>query len=498
MTEKEIIQEDKRSGYLNAFKTTALFGGVQFVTILLGIAKSKFVALWLGSAGYGIMSLFNSAIDLISYISNLGLQSSAVRDIANAQGKNNLLLVSQIVKAINRLVLYTGLLGAFITIAFAPWLSEWFFNSGIYTLSFVLLSSVVFLRGVYSANYSILQGTRNLTYLARANVSGAIIGFLCSLPMFYFFRQNGIVPAMILSTLSTFVVSYFFVRKVKLFNVKQTHKETFTLGYSTLKLGIMMSLGGISTSLMQFLIKTVLIRYGDLNEVGLYEAGWVLNETYLGLVFSAMTQDYFPRLSHDINNRLKTKSILNKQIEITLLILSPLIISMVVFLPFVIKLFYSDEFIGSVSMTKWMLIGSLIKGGSWGLSYLFLAKSDGKLYLLLEFGIKVINFPIYVLFYFWFGIVGLGYGFVFGYILYFILVSIVAWKKYRISYEFEFWKLIAVFLSSILLYPLIQTFWMTNYFIGVIFIVLISAYSLYELNKRINIRSIFDNIIQRK
>ena len=53
---------NERKGYRTAFKATSLFGGVQVVTILIGILKSKLVAVWLGVTGFGIMGLFNSSM----------------------------------------------------------------------------------------------------------------------------------------------------------------------------------------------------------------------------------------------------------------------------------------------------------------------------------------------------------------------------------------------------------------------------------------------------
>lgn len=493
MGEANASEKENKQGYKVAFNATVLFGGVQIVTIILGILKSKVVALWLGAAGYGILSIFNSTTSLISYITNLGLQSSAVRDIANAHGKNDIRLVSGIIKAINRLVLITGLGGALTTIVLSPWLSEWLFNSNSYTISFVLLSSVVLLTGIYTGNYATLQGTRSLKLLANANIFGAIAGFLCSLPMFYFFREEGIVWAIILSAISTTIISLLYFKKVNLVHINQTYKETFKIGLSTLKLGIMMSLSGIASSLIQFGLKAFIAKTGTLNEVGLYEAGWVINASYLGLVFTAMSRDFFPRLSQNVNDHKIVKSILNQQIEITLLILAPMIIAMVVFLPFIIQLFYSSEFLGTVAMTKWILIGSLIKAGSWGISYIFLAKGDGKQYLINELGISVFFFPLYLIFYNLFGLVGIGYAFTIGYIIYFILVLFVAWEKYKIGYSYHFWKIMFIFSTALLLFPLVEILWATNYFIGFAFVIAVSTYSIYELNKRIDIKALLTN-----
>ena len=85
------INQSEKKGYQTTFKATSLFGGVQVVTILIGIFKSKLVAVWLGTTGFGIMGLFNTSISLISSITNLGLQSSAVREIATVSAENDIL-----------------------------------------------------------------------------------------------------------------------------------------------------------------------------------------------------------------------------------------------------------------------------------------------------------------------------------------------------------------------------------------------------------------------
>jgi O-antigen/teichoic acid export membrane protein len=363
-------KDASNNGYRTAFKATSLFGGVQVFTILIGIAKSKLVAVWLGTAGYGVMSLFNAGVSLISSLTNLGLQSSAVRDIAAANGENNQTKLAQIVKAVDRWVIATGLLGALLTIALSPWLSAWLFESNKYTMPFVLLSSVVFLNGLYNQHYAILQGTRRLKWMATANIFGAVAGFVCSIPFFYFFRESGIVWALVLTAVSTTIISFLYAQKVKIIRVDQSYRETLKVGINSVKLGIMMSVTVIAVYLVEFILKAYITNSGGIQNVGLYQAGWSLNAQYLGLVFAAMAKDYFPRLSEGADNNAVVAAKMNQQAEITVLILAPMIVVMIVFLSFIIQLLYSGEFVEIVPMTKWLLFGSLIKSGSWAISYI--------------------------------------------------------------------------------------------------------------------------------
>lgn len=481
------MAEFNQQGYKTAFKATSLFGGVQFICIIIKILQSKLIAVWLGSVGFGIMSLFNATTSLIASLANLGLQSSAVRDIAAADKEQDIHLVSQIVKAINRWVVGTGLLGALITIALSPWLSRWVFDCDTYTLAFVFLSSVVLLTGIYNEYYAIMQGTRHLKLLAKANIFSALAGFVCSVPMYYFFREAGIVWALILTAISTTFISFLYVRKIKLVTVRQSYKESYRLGLNTVKLGIMMSLSSISALLVQFIVKTFITHQSGLSEAGFYQAALAINDNYLGLVFIAMAKDYFPRLSQSKDNNQLVKAQVNEQAEIALLILSPMIIGMIVFLPFVIELLYSSEFLPLITMTKWLLVGAFVKAASWAISFIFLAKGDGKTYLFNELGVKCITLPSYLLGYYFFQLNGTGYAYLLNYAVYFLWLAIVAYRKYKVSYNREFWKILLISLLFTIFYSTTESLYnpTTRYVIGILMILIISAFSFIELKRRL-------------
>ena len=77
------MQETHKS-YRSLIKSTSIFGGVQFFKIIIAIVKSKIIALLLGPTGLGVLGLFNTTIGLITSITNFGLSTSAVKDIAAA------------------------------------------------------------------------------------------------------------------------------------------------------------------------------------------------------------------------------------------------------------------------------------------------------------------------------------------------------------------------------------------------------------------------------
>ena len=482
------MTEQFNNGYKKAVTATGVFGGVQGIVIIFGIIRSKLVAIWLGVSGFGVYGVFNVTINLIFSISNIGLQSSAVRDIAAAQAVGDALKLAQTVKAIKRWVVVTGLFGTILTICLAPLFSNWFFSSDKYVVHFIFLSIIIFFSATLNANHSIIQGCRQVKKLALSTVYGAFAGFCSSIPILYFFREQGIVLALIMSALSTTIVSTYFVKSLNIEAVGQSIFESYHIGLATAKLGIMMALSNISVFLVQFIVKAIITKQGGLEDVGLYEAGWILNAQYLGIIFTAMTKDYYPRLSQVCQDNKKVTAIVNEQAEIALLIMGPMIIALLLFLKPVIELIYSHEFIGIVEMTKWLLIGSLIKAGSWAISYVFLAKGNGKIFLFNELGINVITIPITILCYYVHGLEGIGYAFIINYLIYFILVSLVAYFHYSFSYGWMFWKELSVAIVLCSLLIIIMSIWPNEKYLYALPILVISMiYTFVELDKRIEL-----------
>lgn len=489
-----------QSGYRTAFKATSLLGGVQIIMILINVLKFKAVAVMLGPVGFGVISLFNSVISLITSTTGLGLSNSTVRDIANINSEKDSIKTAQSVKAIKRWILFTGVFGGSITIFLAPLLSNWTFNNDEYVVSFILLSIVVLFLTLNKGFLALLQGFRRLNDLAMANIIGALIGLIVSLPIFYFFRTQGIVPSLIISTFCAFLVSSYYTKSLKIVRCKQSIKETYVIGLGTVKLGVMMALSSISVYLIEIVVKSYITHYGGIQDVGLYQAGWSLNSSYLGMVLTAMSTDYFPRLSEYANDNIKIKKNVNEQAEIALLILAPLIIIMLVFLPVLVNLFYTNEFCSIIPMTRWLFLGSLLKVGSWAVSYIFLAKGDGKLFLMNELGVKLFNLPLYLLGYYFLGLEGIGLAFVANYLVYFILVSLVAWKNYKFTYSIVFWKLLITLLLLILLYIVVNLIFNTtlvSVISSIISIFVVLFFSYRELDKRLDIKQIFATIRKR-
>src|SRR6478672_6250576 len=68
--------------YGQILKSSALIGGSSAMNIVLGILRTKAMAVLLGPAGMGLMGLYGSIADLARTIAGMGINTSGVRQIA--------------------------------------------------------------------------------------------------------------------------------------------------------------------------------------------------------------------------------------------------------------------------------------------------------------------------------------------------------------------------------------------------------------------------------
>lgn len=492
------MPEDK-SSYKQMMKATSLFGGVQIFNIIISIIRSKFVAVLLGPAGMGISGLLTSTTGLISGLTNFGLGTSAVKDVAEANATGDENRIATIAVVLRRWVWITGLLGTIITIVFSPWLSQLTFGNKQYTIAFVWLSITLLFQQLSSGQLVLLQGMRKLQYLAKANMTGNVIGLIISLPLYYFFKLDGIIPAIILSSLTAMALSWYFSGKVQIQPVKVSRNQTLYKGKGMIKLGFMLSLSGLISVGVGYLVRIYISNTGGVNEVGLYNAGFAIINTYVGLVFTAMATDYYPRLAAVSQNNLQAKQLINQQSEIAIIILAPILIVFIIFIHWVVILLYSFKFLSINAMIHWAALGMFFKAVSWSIAFIFVAKGESKLFFLNEL---LANF--YLLFFslvgykIW-GLNGLGISFLLTYVIYLIQVFFIAKKKYHFSFNKESLKLFTIqFILALLCFFIVRIF--NGFYVYLIGTGLISFslwYSFKELDKRIGIMNIIKNYARK-
>lgn len=480
---------EEQSSYRQIMKATSIFGGVQIYNIVISVIRSKFIAILLGPAGMGISGLLTSTTGLIANFTNLGLSTSAVKNVAAANGTGNSKRVSTVVSVLRRLVWVTGIFGTIFTLIFAPWLSELTFGNKDHTLAFRLISITLLVIQINAGQLVVLQGMRKLKFLAKANIAGNTVALITGVPLYYVWGVGGIVPAIIISSFMTLFFSWYFSSKVKIKTMKVEKSVLLSEGGDMIRMGFFLSLSSLIATSLIYVIRIFISHKGGVADVGFYNAGVAIINSYVGLVFTAMSTDYFPRLSGIVNDPEKTRSMINQQAEVALLILAPILTVFLIFIKFIVILLYSNKFLPVVDLIQWAALGTFLKAASWPLAYLFIAKGNTRLFFMSEVSTNIYMLALRILGYMWMGMEGLGIAFLISYLTYFIQNFLIIKIKYSFSFYKDFFKIFGIqftlgvlCLASSKIIP--EPY---SYFIGSVFMIISFYYSFTQLNKRMNL-----------
>jgi len=486
---------ENQSSYRQVVKATSVFGGVQVFNILISLVRSKFIAVLLGPTGTGFMGLLNTPIGFIQNLTGMGIGFSAVRDISEANETGDQKRLSKTLLVFRRWTWFTGLLGMLVVLVLAPFLSKFSFGDNSQTIAFILLSATLLLSSLSGGQSAILRGTRRIKDTAKAGIWGSLLGLITSIPLYYFYGINGIVPSLIIASIVGLLLSWYYSRRVKIVPVTVSYKDTINSGKEMISLGFVMTLSSLIGSAVSYLVILFISYFGGADQVGLYTGGWSITNQYVGLLFAAMGADYYPKLAGIHKDNQKVKEAVNQQAEISILIIAPIMLLYLISLPLLIRLLYTTAYLPILQFAQWVAIGMLFKTASWCMGFIFAAKGDKKMFFNVELIANVLLLALYIGGYYFLHLEGLGVAFTILYIIYCSYVYLICRKKYSFNFTRPFINLFFFFLVVTLvaflsIYCIKGTM---GYLFAVLCFLIATIYSFKELDQRIGIKEFIKN-----
>lgn len=491
---------EENSSYKQILKATSIFGGVQIFNIIISVFRAKFIAVIIGPAGMGIFGLLTSTLSLITSLTSFGLSTSSVKDIAFAYERSDNEKVMEVTSILRNLVWYTGALGMILTLLLSPLLSKLTFDTYNYTWSFILLSVTLLLGQLTLGKDAVLQGTRKIKWLAYANMISSALSLIVTFPVYYFYGIKGIVPAIIIASCFTLIITQFYYSRLKFVIPFLKFRETWHKGKDMLKLGFFLSLSGIITTCCTYGVRIFISKFGGFEQLGFYNAGFGIINSYVGIIFTAMATDYYPRLAGSSNDKNKFSSIINEQGNVALIILGPILTGFVIFNNFAITLLYSKEFLPAQAMMQYAIIGVFVKAAAWLLGFLVVAKGETKIFFWSELIANTYHSIFNCIGFYYWGLEGLGISFIAGYSLHLLQMIYISKARYKFFFNNDFIKIFILQLLLALIAFLIMKSITNNilsYSLGSLIIVITSTYSIYELNKILNIKAFILKFIKK-
>ncbi|MCP2499950.1 MAG: O-antigen translocase [Deltaproteobacteria bacterium] len=466
--------------YGQILKSSALIGGSSAVTILFGIIRTKAMAVLLGPAGFGLMSVYGSIADLAQSIAGMGINSSGVRQIAEAVGTGEQERIARTAAVLRWTSVFLGIVGAIFLVLFSAQVSILTFGGNQRSAAVALLSLAVFFRLVSAGQGALIQGMRRISDLARMGILGGLFGTVISIVLVYFLRERGIVPALVGIALAALITSWWYSRKVEIERPSMTLSLVRQEAPGLLKLGFAFMVSGCLMMGAGYAVRTMVLRMVGLEAAGFYSAAWTLGGLYVGFILQAMGADFYPRLTAVARDNAECNRLVNEQAQISLLLAGPGVIATLTFAPVVIALFYSAKFNATVEILRWICLGMTLRVITWPMGFIILAKGASNYLIWTEIAWTVVNVGLSWVCLKSFGLNGVGIAFFGSYVFHGLMIYPIVrrlsgfrWSSANRKTGLLCLTLVAVvFCGFYILSPLFAVG------LGILAVILISAYSI--------------------
>lgn len=475
----------------NLLKNTFILSVVQILNLLIKILQNKIAAIALGTTGMGIVGLFTNSLHFITTGAGMGISQSAVREIAAAEAQGDKNYFNKTYTITNKIVYVTGLIGLTVTLLLSYPLSLYVFGDSGYTSGYIVLSLAVFFNIVSEGRLAILKGKRRFVDLAKCTITGSIVGFFIVVPIYWFLRESGIVWSLLLIATAQFIYVKIYVGRCKYEKLNLSLKETFDGAKQMVSMGISLMIVSFVTIVFNLIVASFIRSGGSLSNVGIYSAGATILTSYFNVLISAMSTDFYPRVSAVYEDNGQLCELVNNQCLICLSLLFPIVVIFVFAAPLFISFLYTGDFVRAAEYTDYAMIGTIFLVCSNFLGIILLAKQKSRIFLTSVFSQRTFLLFIYYFFYKYWEIKGLGFAYIVTGVSDFALMTFIMSHYFKIRLNSNALKLVI----TILIFTFFSMFLKTlenlyiRYVLGFILLIasLIITYSVFKNKLNIDI-----------
>jgi len=482
----ETITTEKHR-YAQILKSSALIGGSSLLNIGIRILRTKAMALLLGPSGFGLAGLYGAVSDLTQSVAGMGINSSGVRQIAEAVGSRDGQRIAKTTAVLRKTSLAVGALGAVLLVFFSKQVSTLTFGNSNHSGGVSLLAVAVFFGLVSGGQGALILGMRRISDFAKMGVVGALSGSAVSIVLVYFLRKKGVVPSLVGISVMTALASYYYSHKVDIRAPALTLTEVRREAAALLKLGFAFMISAMMMMGVAYIVRVIILRKVGFEATGLYQSAWTLGGLYVGFILQAMGADFYPRLTASAKDDPACNRMVNEQTQVGLLLAGPGVIATLTFAPMVIFVFYSTKFGAAVGILRWVCLGGTLQVITWPMGYIIVAKGKADVFLYAELAWAAVAVGLAWTCVRAFGLNGAGIAFFASYIFHALMIyPIVRWLSgFRWSGANQqtallFLSLIAVVFCGFFMLPMP---WASC--IGALGMVLSGVYSVRSLSKLI-------------
>jgi len=345
------------------------------VTVLSSIVRYKAISVQLGAAGVGEYGLLLNFVALVAVLFSLGLPHSGVQRVAVTHSS------PREGPAVQRALLYgsftLALLAAMATLVTSPLFPN---HPGGLLIPLAVAATMLSVSQV-----SLLNGLGLVRQIALVNSLSALGGTLLTVAALWLSPDWAIPVALLSTPLLGTVGAWWALRGQGSWREPVPLPEVWKSVPPMAQLGVLIALALSIQSGGQYLARVYLQQHG-VGVVGQYQAAWSVTTAYLSVILSALSVEFFPRISRVVNDndRDAIQSSVHQQIALIFGLSLPVICLAILLSSPLIRLMYSGGFEFAASLAQQQFVGDVVKLPCWVLSYVLVAKSRGGVFFMSE------------------------------------------------------------------------------------------------------------------
>ncbi|MGE0152193.1 MAG: hypothetical protein AB7R90_06205 [Reyranellaceae bacterium] len=370
----------------NLFKAMMTTGGATLVAQVLGLVSNKILALHLGTAGIGFYSLMRQVHDTATSLGSVGAGGLA-QGLAGREGAARLRLLRAAI-----LLSSLGALVAMVLLFAAPGaVAELLFDStdGNGVAAIAICGATVVLGIAWTTLGAVLGAARAIAALALVGIAGALATALLAWPVALVAGTRPYLLALLIGAplllqlaagavvlgRSRFIDAAASGAPARPGNAEFRYFAGF-FGYNIL-------MGAIATGAI-LLVRAGIVHRAGLDAAGLFAAGWGIGMQSMAVILSAFSLYVVPTLAADTPEQRRRT--LQDTATLIMSLTLPALAILLVFKALVVRILFSDEFLPTVALLQWVLLGNYLKALGWVLAVPLLATADLRRLFPLEAG----------------------------------------------------------------------------------------------------------------
>jgi len=173
------------ASYRRMLRSTSIIGGASVLNILIGLIRTKVLAILLGPSGVGLVSLYVNLMSTASAVASMGIGMVGTRQVAEAAGKDDAEALAVVKRAMLWGTLFLSVMGALLVWLMRDALALYVLGDVKYSGVVAWLSLGVALSVAAASQGAMLQGLRRIGDMARVSVYGSVLNTMLGLALLW-------------------------------------------------------------------------------------------------------------------------------------------------------------------------------------------------------------------------------------------------------------------------------------------------------------------------